>query len=89
VTLLNQGVKHLLDMPPTKRAPKSKIAQSYLHPDADSPMRPEVGTQAQFKKKTREVGEALLKEIADCRLRLSELRGNELRVVKGLKEAGK
>src|SRR5437773_8577638 len=38
-------------MPPTKRAPKNKTAESYLHPEADSPMRPEVGTQAQFKKK--------------------------------------
>ena len=38
-------------MPVTKRAPKNKIAESYLHPEADSPMRPEVGTQAQFKKK--------------------------------------
>jgi hypothetical protein len=34
-----------------KRAPKSKAAESYKHPEATSPMRPEVGTQAQFKKK--------------------------------------
>jgi len=38
-------------MPPVKRAPKSKTAETYQHPEADSPMRPEVGTQAQFKKK--------------------------------------
>src|SRR5438132_10874561 len=38
-------------MPPSKRAPKSKVAESYQHPEADLPMRPEVGTQAQFKKK--------------------------------------
>jgi adenine-specific DNA-methyltransferase len=35
----------------TKRAPKSKAAESYKHPEATAPMRPEVGTQAQFKKK--------------------------------------
>lgn len=35
----------------TKSAPKSKAAESYKHPEATSPMRPEVGTQAQFKKK--------------------------------------
>ena len=34
-----------------KRSPKTKTAESYLHPEADLPMRPEVGTQAQFKKK--------------------------------------
>jgi adenine-specific DNA-methyltransferase len=34
----------------TKRA-KAKPAKPYKHPEADSPMRPEVGTQAQFKKK--------------------------------------
>src|SRR5437899_6775693 len=83
-------------MPPAKRAPKSKTAESYQHPEADSPMRPEVGTQAQFKKKkppqsyrydsslspslewggqnpARETGEALVKEIADCGLRIAEL----------------
>lgn len=36
----------------TKRAKaKAKPAKPYKHPEADSPMRPEVGTQAQFKKK--------------------------------------
>ena len=28
-----------------------KTAGSYRHPEADSPLRPEAGTQAQFKKK--------------------------------------
>jgi adenine-specific DNA-methyltransferase len=31
--------------------PTTKPAKSYKHPESDSPMRPEVGTQAQFKKK--------------------------------------
>ena len=31
--------------------PKSKSAKSYKHPESESPMRPEVGTQAEFKKK--------------------------------------
>src|ERR1700730_6649106 len=31
--------------------PTNKPAKSYKHPESDSPMRPEVGTQAQFKKK--------------------------------------
>src|SRR5258708_31948134 len=35
----------------TTVSPKSKIAKSYKHPESESPMRPEVGTQAQFKKK--------------------------------------
>ena len=30
---------------------KARPAKPYKHPEADSPMRPEVGTQAQFKKK--------------------------------------
>ncbi|MGA3316616.1 MAG: site-specific DNA-methyltransferase [Candidatus Korobacteraceae bacterium] len=30
---------------------KTKTAKPYKHPEADNPMRPEVGTQAQFKKK--------------------------------------
>jgi adenine-specific DNA-methyltransferase len=30
---------------------KAKPAKPYKHPEANSPMRPEVGTQAQFKKK--------------------------------------
>lgn len=33
------------------RLAKGKPAQPYRHPEAESPMRPEVGTQAQFKKK--------------------------------------
>jgi hypothetical protein len=32
-------------------APKIKAAKSYKHPESESPMRPEVGTQAHFKKK--------------------------------------
>ncbi|SRR6266446_8636720 len=51
VTLSLKGVKHLQAMPAAKRAPKTKTAETYVHPEADSPMRPEVGTQAQFKKK--------------------------------------
>jgi adenine-specific DNA-methyltransferase len=36
----------------TKQAKsKAKLAKPYKYPEADSPMRPEVGTQAQFKKK--------------------------------------
>jgi adenine-specific DNA-methyltransferase len=35
----------------TKRTPASKSAETYQHPESTSPMRPEVGTQAQFKKK--------------------------------------
>jgi adenine-specific DNA-methyltransferase len=39
-------------MPRTKNArPKTKPAKSYKHPESESPMRPDVGTQAQFKKK--------------------------------------
>jgi adenine-specific DNA-methyltransferase len=33
------------------KSPKTKLAKSYKHPESESPMRPEVGTQAQFKKK--------------------------------------
>jgi adenine-specific DNA-methyltransferase len=33
------------------KAPKTKPAKNYQHPESESPMRPEVGTQAQFKKK--------------------------------------
>src|SRR3990172_5060241 len=36
--------------PKTKRA-KTKPAKNYRHPESESLMRPEVGTQAQFKKK--------------------------------------
>jgi adenine-specific DNA-methyltransferase len=32
-------------------APRSKTAKSYKHPESESPMRPEVGTQSEFKKK--------------------------------------
>src|SRR5438552_6542524 len=38
-------------MPPVKRGTKPKTAETYQHPEADLLMRPEVGTQAQFKKK--------------------------------------
>src|SRR5438067_6644048 len=38
-------------MPPAKRSSKPTVTEIYQHPEADSPMRPEVGTQAQFKKK--------------------------------------
>ena len=31
--------------------PTTKPAKSYKHPESESPMRPEIGTQAQFKKK--------------------------------------
>jgi adenine-specific DNA-methyltransferase len=33
------------------RRTKAKTAEPYKHPESESPMRPEVGTQAQFKKK--------------------------------------
>jgi hypothetical protein len=29
---------------------KTRTAESYKHPESESPMRPDVGTQAQFKK---------------------------------------
>src|SRR5580698_8408893 len=32
-------------------SPKNKTAKSYKHPESESPMRPEVGTQSEFKKK--------------------------------------
>jgi adenine-specific DNA-methyltransferase len=32
-------------------SPKTKTAKSYKHPESESPMRPEVGTQSEFKKK--------------------------------------
>src|ERR1700674_2965851 len=32
-------------------SPPSKPAKSYKHPESESPMRPEVGTQSKFKKK--------------------------------------
>ena len=37
---------------PPKRSVSDKAkAQSYRHPEADSPLRPEIGTQPKFKKK--------------------------------------
>ena len=33
------------------KSPKTKSAKNYRHPESESPMRPEVGTQAQFRKK--------------------------------------
>src|SRR5688572_5072447 len=30
---------------------ESRLPSSYMHPEADSPMRPEVGTQSSFRKK--------------------------------------
>lgn len=40
-------------MPRTRKTakPTSKATESYKHPESESLMRPEVGTQAQFKKK--------------------------------------
>ena len=38
-------------MSPVNKTPKSQQVKNYPHPDAESPMRPDVGTQAQFKKK--------------------------------------
>jgi adenine-specific DNA-methyltransferase len=41
-------------MPKTKvvkKTPKLQQAESYKHPESESLMRPDVGTQAQFKKK--------------------------------------
>jgi adenine-specific DNA-methyltransferase len=35
----------------TTASPKSKAAKSYKYPESESPMRPEVGTQSEFKKK--------------------------------------
>jgi hypothetical protein len=42
-----------LRMPRAKRTNPSatKATQNYRHPEPDSPMRPDVGTQAQFRKK--------------------------------------
>src|SRR3989337_1351253 len=34
-----------------RTAPTQSDARPYKHPEADSPMRPDVGTQAQFRKK--------------------------------------
>ena len=86
-------------MPANKRVIKPRpprTTETYQHPEANLPMRPEVGTQAQFKKNkaprtyrydsslspalewdgknpAREAGEALIKEIADCGLRIADL----------------
>lgn len=35
----------------TTATSKNKVAKSYKHPESESPMRPEVGTQSEFKKK--------------------------------------
>ena len=35
----------------TLKPAKTRTAESYKHPESESPMRPDVGTQAQFKKK--------------------------------------
>jgi hypothetical protein len=35
----------------SKKKNKLKEAESYKHPESESPMRPDVGTQAQFKKR--------------------------------------
>jgi adenine-specific DNA-methyltransferase len=35
----------------TPKPAKNKPARNYRHPESESPIRPEVGTQAQFKKK--------------------------------------
>jgi adenine-specific DNA-methyltransferase len=37
--------------PKEARIPKIRTAESYQHPESESPMRPDVGTQAQFRKK--------------------------------------
>ena len=34
----------------SQKPPKIRTAESYKHPESESPMRPDVGTQAQFKK---------------------------------------
>ena len=80
---------------PRKAKPATpKDAQAYRHPDADLPVRPEIGAQAHFKKAkppttyrfdsslapelnwdgqnpARETGEALIREIAGCGLRIA------------------
>jgi len=37
--------------PRTTKTAKGKIANNYRHPESENVMRPDVGTQAQFKKK--------------------------------------
>jgi adenine-specific DNA-methyltransferase len=37
--------------PRSQKPAKTRTAESYKHPESESPMRPDVGTQAQFKKK--------------------------------------
>ncbi|MBI4660568.1 MAG: site-specific DNA-methyltransferase, partial [Verrucomicrobia bacterium] len=89
------GIKHEA-MAAGKRTAKIKLTETYQHPEANLPMRPEVGTQAQFKKKkppqtyrydsslsptlewdgqnpAREQGEALIKQIYDLGLMISDL----------------
>lgn len=38
-------------LPKAPKIASPKPAKNYKHPEAESPMRPEIGTQAQFKKK--------------------------------------
>lgn len=45
------GTRGKRAMPRPPRAPKTKEPKNYRHPDAKLPLRPDVGTQAQFKKK--------------------------------------
>ncbi len=44
-------VKREPKVPKGKKGPKVQRAETYRHPESTSPMRPDVGTQAQFKKK--------------------------------------
>ena len=79
-----------------KKIRPPREAANYTHPEANLALRPEVGTQPQFKKSkppqkyrydsslspaldwdgqnsAREQGEMLIKQIADCGLRIVEL----------------
>ena len=38
-------------LPRNSKPAKTQTAESYKHPESESPMRPDVGTQAQFRKK--------------------------------------
>ena len=93
-----RSAAEFITLPPMARPRKTgpKPAQSYRHPEADLPARPEIGAQAHFKKAkppatyrfdsslapelqwdgqnpARETAEALIKEIADCGLRIADL----------------
>src|SRR5207247_7327670 len=46
-----KGAKQMPIRPKKPKSTKSNLAKNYRHPESESPMRPEVGTQAQFKKK--------------------------------------